>query len=205
MKAFFRIVSAVFSPLIVPCYSIFIALSCTGLSIISLRTRLGVTGICALIICLLPALAVFALHKARFITDPGLNLREERTVPYCITMGCYIVCAFYLYRVGAPLWLIGIMIGAMLTILINLLVNLKWKISGHMAGMGGLLAVVMFITVKGLAVTEMLWLTVACVMLAGLVGTARIALDRHTPMQVLAGTLNGFISVMLCAWLMSLI
>mgnify|MGYP000208837270 CR=1 FL=1 len=205
MKKLFRIISAVFSPLIVPCYALTLALCTTGLSIIPLRMRLGVIGICALIICIMPAIAVFALYRAGIVTDPGLNLRKERTLPYCITMGCYLVCAYYLYHISAPLWLIGIMIGAMLAILINLIVNLRWKISGHMAAMGGLVAVDFFITLNGLAVTAMLWTTIVTILLAGLVGTARIGLDRHTPMQVLAGTVNGFVCVYLCSWLLSLI
>lgn len=205
MKKLFRIISAVFSPLIVPCYGIMLALCTTGLSIIPLRMRLGVVGICALIISVMPAIAVFALYRARIITDPGLNLRKERTLPYCITMGCYVVCAYYLYHISAPLWLVGILIGGMLTILINLLVNLKWKISGHMAAMGGLIAVDFFIALNGLAVTGMLWPTIITILLAGLVGTARIGLDRHTPMQVLAGTVNGFVCVYLCSFLLSLV
>lgn len=195
MTKFFRIVSAVFSPLVVPCYGIALALCITPLSVLPLAGRMGVVGMCALLVFIAPALAVLVLHKAGIVTDPGLNLRKERTLPYCITMACYLIAAYYLYRLSAPGWLIGIMIGGMLTIAVSLLVNLWWKISGHMAAMGGLIAVTFFIALNGLAVVNMLGIVICVILLSGLVGTARLALDRHTPLQVVAGTLNGFICV----------
>lgn len=40
------------------------------------------------------------------------------------------------------------------------------------------------------------WL-IATIIAAGLVGSSRLLLNRHTPMQVLAGTANGFVCVYL--------
>ena len=199
MKLFFRIVSAIFSPLIVPCYGVAFALWTTTLCIVPLKARLLVVGMCMLLVCIIPAIAVFLLYKTGRITDPGLNERTDRTVPYCFTMGCYALATYYLFSIGAPLWLPGIMIGGLLTILVNLIDNFRWKISGHMAAMGGLIAVAMFITTRHLAVIPMLWPMIIVILLAGLVGTARLYLNRHTPLQVLAGTANGFICVYIAA------
>ncbi|MCM1349081.1 MAG: phosphatase PAP2 family protein [Firmicutes bacterium] len=202
MTKFFRIVSAIFSPLVVPCYGIALALNVTALRVIPFQAKIGVVTICAIIIFIVPALAVMALHRAGIITDVGLNSRKERTIPYCISIACYGVAAYYLYRLSGPGWLVGIMVGGMATILINMVVNFKWKISGHMAAMGGLMSIAIFLTVNHLAVVNMLWIVIVTILLSGLVGTARLALNRHTPLQVLAGTTNGFICVYLaCALL----
>lgn len=205
MDKFFKIISAVFSPLIVPCYGIAMALCITPLFVIPLPTRMTVLGMCAVFVFLFPALSVLGLFRTGIIKDPGLNNRNERTIPYCITMACYLICAYYLYKINAPLWLIGFIIGGFLTILINLLVNLKWKISGHMAAMGGWIGVTFFIVVNHLAVINMVWITIGVILLAGLVATARLALERHTPMQVLAGTANGFACIYICSWLLSMV
>lgn len=205
MDKFFKIISAVFSPLIVPCYGIAMALCITPLFVIPLSTRMTVLGMCAVFVFLFPALAVLGLFRTGIIKDPGLNNRNERTIPYCITMACYLICAYYLYKISAPLWLIGFIIGGFLTILINLLVNLKWKISGHMAAMGGWIGVTFFIVINHLAVINMVWITIGVILLAGLVATARLALERHTPMQVIAGTANGFTCIYICSWLLSMV
>lgn len=200
MTKFFRFISAIFSPLVVPCYGIVIALNVSTLSVLPLTVRLGVTGMCALMVFIAPALAVIALHRAGLVNDLGLNGRTERTWPYLIAMACYLLAAFYLYRIHAPGWFTGIMIGGFFTILVNLLVNFAWKISGHMAAMGGLCAVVFFLKINGLAAVPVTWLAITAVLLTGLVGTSRLGLNRHTPLQLLAGTVNGF----LCVYLSSL-
>lgn len=199
MRKFFKIVSGVFSPLIVPCYSIALALSVTALCVIPFGVRMRVISVCALFMFLIPALVVFGLFKAGIISDPGLNERRERTIPYIVVMVCYVLCGYYLFRIAAPWWLVGVIAGALLTIFISLIVNLWWKISGHMAAMGGLTAVTFFIAAMHLGVISMLWPMIICVLLTGLVASARLYLNRHTPMQVVAGTSNGFICVYLAA------
>lgn len=205
MTRFFRIISAIFSPLAVPCYGIAFALCITFLSAIPLLARIGVIAMCAVLLLVLPASAVFILYKAGYIKDPGLNIRTERTIPYCFTMVCYLACAYYLYRLSAPAWLVAVPTGGLLAIAINLVINLKWKISGHMAAMGGLLAIDFFIALNHLAIAPMLWPTIIIIICCGLVATARLALNRHTPMQVVAGTANGFISVYLCCLILNAI
>lgn len=138
MEKFFKIISAVFSPLIVPCYGIAMSLCITPLFVIPLKARMAVLGMCALFLFIFPALAVLGLYRIGIVKDLGLNNRTERTIPYCVSITCYGICAYYLYRVNAPMWLVGFVVGGILTIVVNLLVNLRWKISGHMAAMGGL-------------------------------------------------------------------
>lgn len=203
MEKFFKIISAVFSPLIVPCYGIAMALCITPLFIIPIQARMTVLGMCALFLFIFPALAVLALYRIGIVKDLGLNGRTERTIPYCVSMTCYAVCAYYLYRVNAPMWLVGFVTGGILTIAVNLIVNLWWKISGHMAAMGGWLGIAFFIAVNRLAVIDMTWVVIVIILLCGLVATARLALERHTPLQVLAGTFNGIACIYISALLFS--
>uniref|UniRef100_UPI00265F5FB3 phosphatase PAP2 family protein n=1 Tax=uncultured Duncaniella sp. TaxID=2768039 RepID=UPI00265F5FB3 len=76
--------------------------------------------------------------------------------------------------------------------------NLKWKISAHSAAMGGLAAMMFRLAASHQAVCDLnVWLSVT-VVLVGLVMTARVYLQCHTLMQVLAGALNGFVCVWFC-------
>lgn len=141
-----------------------------------------------------------AMYKTGFLTDPGVNVRTERSLPYALTILCYVGCCFFLYRAGAPSWLTMFYAGGGAAALINAVVNLKWKISAHAAAMGGLVAMLFRIAAMHQSVVDLnIWIS-AVVVLAGAVMTARVYLQRHTLMQVLAGCANGF----LCVWLLTM-
>ena len=89
------------------------------------------------------------------------------------------------------------MAGSALTVLVMALINLKWKISAHMAGIGGVVALVYQIHVQGLSAFNLMWLLCITVVIAGALGSARMALRRHNLLQVLAGAVTGFLCVSL--------
>jgi len=82
-------------------------------------------------------------------------------------------------------------------VLIMALINLKWKISAHMAGIGGVVALIYQIHAMGLSAFDLLWLLCLAVLVAGALGSARLALKRHNTWQVLAGAVVGFLCVSL--------
>lgn len=154
-----------------------------------------------MITCLIPVSAIIALYRSGVVTDPGLNERKERYIPYGVVALCYLGCAFFFYKASAPFWLPMFFAGAALATLINVTVNYWWKISAHAAAMGGLVALVFRVMIYHYALVNMnFWLS-AVIILTGMVLTARVYLGRHTLWQVLAGCANGF----LCVYLMSMI
>lgn len=190
------VVSTLFSPLLVPTYAVGLSLATTILVLTPLRTRVGVVAAIFMITCVFPMLVIGVLWKAGYVTDPGLNKRTERTVPYLVTMASYIGAGFYLWRVHAPLWLVMFLVGAIFASLTSLVVNRWWKISAHMAAMGGLLGLTIGIGMSSLNVENMVWWIVAVAIMCGAVGSSRLILKRHTPMQVLAGFFNGLVWVL---------
>lgn len=195
-----RIISNVFSPLLVPTYGVWLALTTTYLAVASTKVRWGVTAATFIITCVFPGLFILALWKLGKLSDPGLNKRTERTVPYLITIASYIGFGVYLWSAHAPIWLVMFAAGAALSAVVATVVNRWWKISAHMTAMGGLMALVCRIAIGDIAVTHMLGWAVVVAMLCGAVGSARLILNRHTPLQVAAGFANGFI----CVFLLSL-
>ncbi len=199
MKKISQILSTVFSPLFVPSYGVAIAFWCTMLSLTPLGIRwrllLGVFGIT----CLIPALLIFGMHRAGMIKDPGLNNRTERTIPYILTALSYAASAWILANAKAPSWLWLFMIGGLAAVAVNAIVNRWWKISAHLAAMGGLVALTFRIVMSHIVMPgfPFMWIVIAAVLAAGAVGTARVYLDRHTVGQVGAGFLNGFLCVFL--------
>lgn len=201
MKRFSEIISAIFSPLLVPTYGMILVAYLTILRFLPSNLLWSAIGITFVITCLVPVSAIVALYRSGTIKDPGLNERTERLIPYSIVILCYLGCAFFFYKASAPFWLPMFYAGAAAATLINTVVNRWWKISAHGAAMGGLVALVLRIVASHYALYNMnVWLS-AVIIAAGLVMTARVYLGRHTLWQVIAGCANGFI----CVYLLSMI
>ena len=71
----------------------------------------------------------------------------------------------------------------------------KWKVSAHMIGIGGLIGLIISLSVL-YSVSMMLYLILAT-MLSGLIGFARLSLNAHSPAQVYAGLGTGFMVMLL--------
>lgn len=185
--------STAFSPLIIPTYAIAIALNLSYIAPVSpITTRIFVTLTILAITCMIPSIAIAILFKIGKISDPGVNERQDRIVPYIIAIMSYVAAAVYLSNVKAPIWIPMFMIGGGIAVIASALINLKWKISAHGAGMGGLTALMFSMWINGYVAFDLIYLTSAVILLTGAVGTSRLILKRHTLAQVFAGTLNGF-------------
>lgn len=192
-----RIISAIFNPLLIPTYAMAIVLNATILFIVSTGAKFGVTGMTFLITAVIPTLAIFVLYKMKIVTDSGLNERKERLFPYLIAAVCYIGEALYLNSIHAPIWLIMFMAGAAVATLICAVVSLWWKISAHATSVAGLATLIFYLIYFQLNIFDLNLLLYAAILIAGLVDTTRLILDRHTPAQLLAGTINGVVCVYL--------
>lgn len=193
--------SWIFVPLMMPVYGIILIFSLSILKLAPFATKLTFTLIVFGINFVVPMLLVLLLKKMGYIKDVGLNGRQERLIPYIITMVCLGGTALFLHYKGAPLWVAMFYAGGAVAALINLLVNFRWKISAHAAGIAGIVAMLIQIMKEGFPVNGLTWWIVGAIIIAGMLGSARIWLGRHTLMQVLAGTAVGFLSV----WTLSLI
>lgn len=192
--------SSIFSPLLVPTYGVILALWLTFLVYLPAGMRWTVVAVTFVSTCILPLTAIIALWKLGMIRDPQLNNRTERTVPYVVTGLCYLGCGLFFATNDAPSWLWALMIGGAIATMVCIIVNMRWKISAHMAAMGGLLALMFRIAASGMeAVRFDGWLSMA-VIVAGCVGSSRVFLERHTLWQVIAGTAVGF----LCVFILSM-
>ena len=192
-----HILSNVFSPLLMPTYGVFLTLWVSVVCLLPYGTRVTVLLMCMGITCILPLIFLSVLSHFKMIKDLHVNQREQRLIPYLFTAVCYVVAAYYLYYCHSPQWFIMFMVGSAITVIVMALINLKWKISAHMAGIGGVVALIYQIHVQGLSSFYLLWLLCILIVVAGLLGSARLTLNRHNLWQVLAGVIVGFLCVSL--------
>ena len=189
--------STALSPILMPTYGALLVLWSSVLCVLPYGTRVAVLLVCMGITCIVPLIFLSVLRHFKLVKDLHVEEREQRFIPYLFTMVCYLAAAYYLYYCHSPRWFTMFMVGSAFTVLIMALINLKWKISAHMAGIGGVVALVYQIHVQGLSAFNLMWLLCITVVIAGALGSARMALRRHNLLQVLAGAVTGFLCVSL--------
>lgn len=189
--------SSALSPLLMPTYGVFLVLWVSVLCLLPYGTRVAVLLVCMGITCIVPLIFLSVLRHFKLVKDLHVEVREQRFIPYMFTAVCYLSAAYYLYYCHSPQWFIMFMVGSAVTVVVMALINLKWKISAHMAGIGGLVALVYQIHVQGLSAFDLFWLLCFTIIVAGGLGSARLVLKRHDTLQVLAGAVVGFLCVSL--------
>ncbi len=195
-----RLISTILSPLLTPSYGVLMALSISPKVLEPIGSRFKLLLIIFGITCVLPMATISVLHNFKLIKDKRLLKREERLIPYITGTIYYLVAVWYMAYTHEPRWLVMFAAGGALACLISTLVNIKWKISAHMAGIGGVLALLWQLDAMNLEVISPVWMVffiLFTIGLCGVLGSARMLLKRHTLFQVLAGFFNGFICVSL--------
>ena len=187
-----QLLSDFFSPLLIPTYATALAMWVTPLRSVPESNRLIVTILVGVITGLIPLLAIAVLIRTGKVSDRALSRRDQRAMPMVIGVACYFGAALFVGSLGAPLWLRMFFWGAGVATIIAMLITCKWKISAHTTAIGGLVGMMMWFATSGLAdVNVMIMLSVGIV-LAGAMASARLALNRHTLAQTLAGLALGF-------------
>lgn len=196
-----EIISWIFSPLLMPTYGIWIALWGSPLAWLPARIRWNAVIYTLILTCVVPLLFIGALKLFKVISHLSLRNRTDRPIPYIVAFLCYGVCAMHFYTAHSPQWFYMFFVGAGLSILVVCIINFRWKISAHATAAGGLIAIVLRLILTDVNIYNLIGPLTAVIIMAGLSGTARLILCRHTPAQVWAGYLNGFICVFAATYL----
>ena len=186
-----RTISAVLYPMFIPTYGIliyFLALR----SFISYPAPLiwiGVTGT-LIFTCLLPLSVILVMIHRGNLTDIYIRNPRQRTMPYVYSTICYGFWTYFCWQVmHLPLFIVLTAAGSTVALLLVLLINRTWKISAHLAALGGLFGGMMsFCLSTGVSAT---WALIGCSVTALLLMFARVYDESHTPLQVVCGYLLG--------------
>ncbi len=138
-----------------------------------------------------PVLNIYILVKLKRIPNLTLSNQKDRTFPLFITALFYFGLFYLLMDINIWNSVKLFIIGGAVSILITTLINLKYKISAHMVGLGGVLGIL--ISISYLIKFDMTPYYITTIILAGLVGFARLLLDEHKPAQLYLGFFLGLI------------
>lgn len=184
-------VSAVFTPFSIPFLAFLILFLFSYLSIMPIQYKLIVLGIVYCFTIMIPVLAIFIFKKINGFSAQELGERKKRYVPFFLTITSYVFCLLMMNRLNIPWYMSGIILAALIMMVICIVVNLKWKLSEHMAGAGAVIGgLVAFSALFGY---NPVWWLCLFILVAGVLGTARIILGHHTLGEVMGGFAVGFI------------
>lgn len=184
-----RVISAIFTPFMVPLVAFLLLFFCTYLRIMPLQYKLIILSMVYCFTILLPMLAIYLHQKINGLGIKGLTHRKNRFIPYGLTIISYLGCLGTMYKLHLPHYMSGIIIATLICMIICTLVNLKIKISTHVASsgllVGGLLSYSFIFHFN-----PVFWLSIS-ILLAGMLGSARIIVKQHTLTEVLGGFIVG--------------
>jgi len=198
-----RILSYALHPLFMPLLTLWLALQLDlHLSyFLPAELRWLMLGMVALMTIAFPLTGTLLLIRAGTVSSLFMPERRERIAPYCMTLLYYGMTVYLLSKSALHPVGLAMLIGAFIALALTTLVTLRWKISAHMVGIGGCLGALLALNVlHGL---DLLLPIAAVILLAGALGTARLLVSDHSPMQVFAGFLLGLASLvaaMLMPW-----
>lgn len=190
-----QVISAIFTPFSIPFLAFVILFIFSYLRIMPLQYKLIVLGVVYCFTILIPTLTIFIFRKINGFSPKDLVERKRRYVPFILTITSYVFCLLMMHRLNIPWYMTGIILAALVMMVICVIVNLKWKLSEHMAGAGAVVGgLVAFSALYGY--NPVGWLCLF-ILVAGVLGTARIILQHHTLGEVMGGFTVGLICSLL--------
>jgi len=133
---------------------------------------------------ILPTVAIFGMFYRGQVSGKHLPLREERTVPYLVSILFTALTSGLLGLLDTPAIFVAMMLVYLGNTVFLLMVNFWWKMSAHLMGATGPLTILLW--KAGFWALPLFLLPLA-------VAWARIRLKVHTPAQVVAGGLSGIL------------
>ncbi|MDJ1481265.1 phosphatase PAP2 family protein [Cytophagaceae bacterium YF14B1] len=187
------VVSILLHPLLLPTY-LFLLLfwmspSMMGVSNDDIRYRI----LLLLIVCtlLIPLLSTYMLYRLGSVKSLHMEDRQDRVFPFVSTTLFYMLTTYLFVKQLSALYLITLILGGTtFCLLVMTVISFFWKISVHSTSIAGIVGFLIGLYYHYAAV-EYFYPLLLVIILAGVLMSARLYLNAHTPAQVLAGAAVG--------------
>ena len=194
-----KAVSMLSSPFYLPLIGLAVLFTFSYLSLLPLAYKATVLAIAYIFTVFMPTNLIRLYNRYHGWAPFELGTRERRMIPYLVSILCYFMCYYVMTLYHMPHLMGSIVVAALAMQVTCSIVNLWWKISVHMAAIGSMTgALTAFAAIFMFNPT---WWLCAIILLAGLIGTARMILRQHTLPQIyvgfLLGVATGFITVII--------
>lgn len=201
------ILSGLFHPLLIPTY-MYVLLMVVNPFLFGSNDFGDQRAILTLVMMVLytaviPMISILLMVALNMVSSVMMAEKSERIGPLLLVMVLYFWVYYNLSQSNdVPTIFSTFLLGVVIALAIAFVINVMDKISLHTVGMGGLVGMLMItmglfgangIAFGGVTVGLGL-LLLGGVLLAGIVGSARLALGAHDSVQIYAGYIVGFVS-----------
>lgn len=193
-----HVISYVFNPLWMPVGTLFILFRYNTLFRLTIQPPVqnAVLMVAVFFSVVMPVAMILLLRRYKMVQAVNLPSSFERRIPLLLSSIFYSFAYFTVRRMSYELdltpYLSFVFLAGLLGLVVATTVNLWYKISIHMLAVGSLVGVLTaFADYRNYYNFELL---TGSILLAGLVGSARLQLKAHTPGQVVLGFLAGFLT-----------
>lgn len=193
-----KLVSVVFTPFYLPLVGLMILFTMSYLSLLPMAYRLMVLTIVYLFTILLPLMLIRLYRHYQGWSLLEMGHKERRLVPYFISILCYVACILLLEKLHIYHFIGSIIMAALLVQMVCTMINEWWKVSTHTAAIGGLAGALAAFSLI-FAFNPVWWLSVVLIV-AGILGTARMILRQHSLLEVVVGFVVGAVCGFVGVW-----
>lgn len=199
MRLFAQFISIMMHPIFVPTYAILFLVKANPYFLNNVSTVLLLMVVNSIFF---PLVAILLMRLLGFIDNFSFQDRDKRLTILIPTIVCFSWTFSIFFRNSFHPVLAQVLLGPCFALALAFFFTaIRQTISLHALGMGGLVSVAVWAI--DFARTEVSWLIMAIVVVAGLVGTCRLLLKAHTPYQIYLGYLVGFCCQNLAFWIFS--
>ena len=194
-----RIISGLVHPMLMPLYGIYLIFhSNTFLDFTPLTLVKAVYMIVFITTILLPLSCLPLLKSYSLISSYSLTERKDRMIPLGVAILSYSLGFYLLLKLPGANVFVRLQLASIVSLVLLLIISYWWKISLHMAGIGGLCALIFTFSIR--FSTSLRSMFMIAILAAGFLAFSRLKLEVHKPTQIYAGFLLGFV-VVCCTFL----
>ena len=197
MKALSKFISYLFHPLLFPTYGtvLILALNPNMFGYFGEKLHFVWLIIVFALTFMFPAVWILMMKGLGMIESLNMETSKERIIPF-VAAGTFYLWTTWMFKanvhmkIPANQFIFYMMVGACISLFAAFLMNIFTKVSLHTLGAGSILGLLL-ILVK-FSTFDIRILFIIAIVLAGIIGTARLILKAHDEPEIIAGYLIGF-------------
>lgn len=189
-----RILSILFHPIFVTFGTAYLVYYLQKAEYVSIENKYPLwLGYLFINLVLFPLLATILMKLLGFVSSITMKEPKDRIIPLIATMIFY----FWAYNVSknitpeVPLFMRTFLLGTFWGVIMIFIINIFFKISMHTTAIGGTIGILLVMIFY--SKVDILPLLVIGILIAGLIGTARLILKEHIPFELLLGYIVGML------------
>ena len=197
MKSISSIISYLFHPLLFPTYGTLLILGLNPNMFGYFGEKLHFVWLIIVfaLTFVFPAVWMLMMKGLGMIDSLKMESSKDRIVPFVATATFYLWTTWMFkanvhMKIPTNQLIFYMMLGACLSVFVAFFMNIFTKVSLHTLGAGSILGLILILV--RFSTYDLRFLFVGAIILAGVIGTARLILKAHTQSEIIAGYLIGF-------------